>query len=70
MSKRKPKLAAGVKSARDKAGLTQAELASRCRAEQSTISKIESGIVRSPGVSLVAKIATACGVTVEELIGG
>ena len=54
-------LAAAVRGARQKADLTQAELADRIGTSQSVIARLESGDdQRTPSLPLLAKIAKAC----------
>jgi len=54
-------LAAAVRAARQRAGLTQAELAKKIRTSQSVIARIESGTdQRTPSLPMLAKIAEAC----------
>ena len=56
------RLATAIRKAREKAGLSQAELAGRIGTKQSAISRVESGVYRSvPSLSLLQKIAVACG---------
>lgn len=56
-----------VRSARKAAGLTQKELAEKVGIRQSTISELEKG--ESRATTHIAKIAHACGVTVQYLEG-
>ena len=56
------RLAAAIKRAREKAGLSQSALAKKIGTKQSAISRAESGIYRStPSLSFLQKIASACG---------
>ena len=49
-------------------GLTQAEMADRCGLSMSTINRLE--LARTePGILKVMKVATACNVTIDWLIG-
>ena len=50
-----------VRALREKAGLTQAELAKRLKISQQVISRIESGEVNNPTVSTLERIAKATG---------
>jgi len=50
-----------VRSLREKAGLTQTELAKRLRISQQVISRIESGESDNPTVSILERIAKATG---------
>lgn len=53
---------------RTEKGLTQAQLAERLNVQQSMISMIENE-ERNPSVDVLLKLASALGVTVDELIG-
>lgn len=59
-----------VRAAREAAGLTQLELAERLGWTKQALYAIESGQIRDPGVSRVAAIARALGVSVDELAEG
>lgn len=62
----KTEIAAAVKAARQKAGLTQAELAKKIETTQSVIARLESGAdSRSPSLPLLARIAAACNGSLE-----
>jgi len=55
-------LASIIRNARERAGLTQKELAEKVGTKQSAISRIESGVYKhAPSVSFLYKVATACG---------
>jgi predicted transcriptional regulator len=51
-------------AARRRAGLSQRELADRTGVPQSTIARIESGVV-DPRIGTVAKLLDACGESIE-----
>jgi transcriptional regulator with XRE-family HTH domain len=53
---------------RTEKGLTQAQLAEKLNVQQSMISMIENE-ERNPSVDVLLKLASALGVTVDELIG-
>lgn len=55
-------------AARQRAGLTQIQLAERAGTRQATVSNIERGVAR-PTIELVERIARACGGSVAELWG-
>lgn len=57
-----------LKELRNKAGLTQEELASKCEIQRSTIAMIEGG-VNKPSFELALKLSKALNCTVEELAG-
>lgn len=59
-------LADAAKAARLRSGLTQSGLAEKAGVTQSTISRIEAG--QSPGITTLAAIAKALGVTIESLL--
>ena len=62
----KSQMAMAVKSARKRAGLTQAELAEKVGTSQSVIARLESGNdSRTPSLSLLARIASACEASFE-----
>lgn len=56
------RLATVIRKARDRAGLTQKELAARVGTKQSAISRVESGIYKHvPSIMFLQKVAYACG---------
>jgi transcriptional regulator with XRE-family HTH domain len=55
------------KAMREAAGLTQVALAERAKLDQTTVSQIETGKIKSPQFATVAKLAKALGKTVEEV---
>ena len=57
-----------IKKYRSKLGLTQEGLVKKSGVKYTTLSKIESGVVKKPTVQKMAKLAKALGVTIEELI--
>ena len=62
----KTEIANAVRSARMKAGLTQAGLAKKIGTTQSVIARLESGSdKRIPSLPLLARIAGACGASFE-----
>lgn len=67
-SKQSNKLGIKIKSLRQKAGLSQDELARKSDVAYTTLTKIETGIIKSPSVFVVEKIAKALKVSIEELI--
>lgn len=58
-----------LRAAREKAEMTQAELADESGVPQSTISEIESGGVREPKAAPLARLAAALDVTLADLVG-
>ena len=57
-----------IKKHRTKLGLSQEDFAQKPGAKYTTLTKIETGVIKKPSVILVAKIAKALGVSIEELI--
>jgi transcriptional regulator with XRE-family HTH domain len=62
-------LASNIKKLRQKAGLSQDQLARKAGIPYSTYLKIESGYTSSPSIQAVASIAEALGVSIDELVG-
>ena len=57
-----------IKKIRTKEGLSQDGLAKKADLKYSTLAKIEGDFVKKPGVQMIAKIAKALGVSIEDLI--
>jgi transcriptional regulator with XRE-family HTH domain len=57
-----------VHAARIAAGLSQGQLAERAGVAQAAISRIERGETREPGVLIMAGIARALELTIDELV--
>jgi transcriptional regulator with XRE-family HTH domain len=57
-----------VKKLRKKNGLTQDALARKADIPYTTLTKLESNVVKKPSVQTIAKIAKALNVNMEELI--
>jgi len=57
-----------IKKYRAKYGLTQNDLVKKADVKYSTLTKIEGGVVKKPGVQIMAKIAKALGVSIEDLM--
>lgn len=57
-----------IKRLRTKRGLSQDDLARKAELKYSTLAKIEGDFVKKPGVQMVAKIAKALDVAVEDLL--
>lgn len=62
-------MALKVKAFREAKGFTQTELAIKAEVPQSTISDIESGTRKNPGIYTIRKISAALGVSVSDLLG-
>jgi transcriptional regulator with XRE-family HTH domain len=57
-----------IKRFRKEKGLTQDGLARKAGIPYTTLTKLESNVVRKPSVQIVAKIARALRVSIEKLI--
>ena len=57
-----------IKKYRAKLGLSQEELAKKSGVKYTTLTKIESNVIKKPSVMVMAKIAKALGVSIEKLI--
>lgn len=59
-----------IRRIRRDAGLGQQELAERCGISKSQISRLESGEQKNPQIQTVIAIATAMGVSLDEIVYG
>jgi transcriptional regulator with XRE-family HTH domain len=57
-----------LRELRERAGLTQVELAERSGIHQSHISRIETGFVVRPSFDVVSKLAAALGVPTDDFL--
>lgn len=57
-----------IKKLRTSLGLSQEEFAQKSAVKYTTLTKIESGVIKTPSVLIASKIAKALGVTIEKLI--
>ena len=57
-----------IERLRAKQELSQDDLARKAELKYSTLAKIEGDFVKKPGVQLMAKIAKALGVSIEDLL--
>lgn len=57
-----------IKKLRLKDGLTQEGLARKADIPYTTLTKVESGVIKNPSVKVIAKIAEALGVAMEDLV--
>ena len=57
-----------IKKRRTKLGLSQEFFAQKSCVKYTSLTKIESGVIKTPSVLMVAKIAKALGVSIEDLI--
>ena len=62
------KLGKRIKSLRLKLELSQDEFARKADIPYTTLTKIETGVIKKPSVFVMAKIAKALNITVDELI--
>jgi len=58
-----------VQAVRTKNGLTQQALCQKAGLSYSTLTKIERGAIKSPSIFTIQSIASALGITLDELIG-
>ena len=59
-----------IRGIRHQAGIRLDSMANLCLVNESTLTRIESGITPSPNVSLMARIAEVLGVSIESLLKG
>jgi len=57
-----------VKKYRTKQGLSQEDFAKKSGVKYTTLTKIESNVIKKPSVFIMAKLAKAFGVSIEDLI--
>ncbi|MGC8775973.1 MAG: helix-turn-helix domain-containing protein [Minisyncoccia bacterium] len=57
-----------IKKLRTRLGLSQDDFARRADVAYTTLTKIETGVIKKPSVFVVSKIAKTLGVDIEELI--
>ena len=57
-----------IKKLRQKLGLSQDDFARKADVPYTTLTKIETGVIKKPSVFVVSKIAKALSVDIEELI--
>jgi DNA-binding XRE family transcriptional regulator len=57
-----------IKKLRQKLGLSQDDFARQADVAYTTLTKIETGVIKKPSVFVVSKIAKALSVDIEELI--
>lgn len=62
------KLGKKIKELRTGLGLSQDELARKADVPYTTLTKIETGVIKKPSVYVVAKIAKALKITLDDLI--
>lgn len=57
-----------IQKHRTKQGLSQEDFAKKAGVKYTTLTKIESNVIKKPSVFIMAKIAKTLGVSIEELI--
>jgi len=57
-----------IKKHRTKLGLSQEDFAQKSGVKYTTLTKIESGVIKTPSVLMVEKIAKALNVSIEDLL--
>ena len=57
-----------IKRHRNKLGLSQEDFAQKSGVKYTTLTKIESGVIKTPSVVMVGKIAKALNVSIENLL--
>jgi len=67
-SKQDNKLGQKIKALRNKLGLSQDEFARKADVPYTTLTKIETGVIKKPSVFVVNKIAKILKVDIEELL--
>lgn len=57
-----------IKKLRNKLGLSQEELAQKSGVKYTTLTKIESSVIKKPSVMVMNQIAKSLGASIEDLI--
>lgn len=57
-----------IKNYRNKLGLSQKDFANKSGVKYTTLTKIESNVIRKPSVLIMAKLAKTLGVSIDDLI--
>jgi len=57
-----------IKKQRARLGLSQEDFANKSGVKYTTLTKIESNVIKKPSVMIMSKIAKAFGVSIEDLI--
>jgi len=57
-----------IKKYRNKQGLSQEDFAKKSGVKYTTLTKIESNVIKKPSVIIMAKLAKTLGVSIEDLI--
>lgn len=64
------RLGENIKEVQERRGIAVAKLADRAKISSTALRKIMNGKTQEPGVFVIARIAAALDVPIEELIGG
>lgn len=62
------KIGKNVKKYRNKQGLSQEDLVKKSGVKYTTLTKIESGVIKKPSVMVMAQIAKTLDVSIEDLL--
>jgi transcriptional regulator with XRE-family HTH domain len=57
-----------IKKYRKKQGLSQEDIAIKSGVKYTTLTKIESNVIKKPSVFIMAKIAKTLGISIEDLL--
>ena len=57
-----------IKKYRNKQGLSQEDFAKKSGVKYTTLTKIESNVIKKPSVIIMSKLAKSLGVNIEDLI--
>ena len=57
-----------IKKHRNKQGLSQEDFAKKSGVKYTTLTKIESNVIKKPSVIIMSKLAKTLGVSIEDLI--
>ena len=57
-----------IRKHRNRLGLSQEDFAQKSGVKYTTLTKIESGVIKTPSVVMVGKIAKTLGVSIEDLL--
>ena len=63
-----PNIGENIKKHRAKLGLSQEDFAKKSGVKYTSLTKIESGVIKTPSVLAMAKIAKALSVSIEDLL--
>lgn len=62
------KIGENIKKYRNKIGLSQEDFAKKSGVKYTTLTKIESNVIKKPSVIIMSKLAKVLGVSIEDLI--